>query len=129
GVAITRNGTSLASGCADGTVRLWAAATGAVVTTLAGHASRVTGVAIAPDGNWLATSSSDKTARLWDTAKVAAFANLSLDVLRSTTYLPVGMRSAAWSPDGLRLALAGGDGTVHVSDAKTGATLQSFTAH
>ena len=55
-VAIAPDGSWLATGGDDGTVRIWDAATGQHRATLAGHTGAVTAVAIAPDGTWLATA-------------------------------------------------------------------------
>ena len=54
-VAIAPDGTWLATGGDDGTVRTWAA-DGTPRATLTGHDGPVNAVAIAPDGTWLATA-------------------------------------------------------------------------
>ena len=63
-VAIAPDGTWLATGGDDGTVRTWAA-DGTPRATLTGHDGRVYAVAIAPDGTWLATGGGDGTVRIW----------------------------------------------------------------
>jgi WD40 repeat protein len=63
-VAIAPDGTWLATGGGDGTVRAWAA-DGTPRATLTGHDRWVTAVAIAPDGTWLATGGNDRTVQIW----------------------------------------------------------------
>ena len=67
-MAIAPDGTWLASGSDDGSVRIWDPATGQQRATLAGHTGAVRAVAIAPDGTWLATGGDDGSVRIWDPA-------------------------------------------------------------
>ena len=66
-MAIAPDGTWLATGSQDGTVRTWAA-DGTPRATLTGHDGPVNAVAIAPDGTWLttaATAGADGAVRIW----------------------------------------------------------------
>lgn len=66
-VAVSPRGGRVASGGADGTVRLWSTRTHRQIgRTLRGHDDRVNDVAFSPDGRLLASASDDGTARLWD---------------------------------------------------------------
>jgi WD40 repeat protein len=76
GVAFSPRGDLIATASWDQTARIWDAATGACLATLAGHAGTVEAVAFSPSGALLATVSSDATARLWDAASGAHLATL-----------------------------------------------------
>src|SRR5439155_649285 len=76
-VAFSPDGTRVLTGSEDETARLWDAATGKAVATLAGHTDRVTAVAFSPDGAHILTGSWDNTARLWEAATGKAVATLT----------------------------------------------------
>ncbi|KAK3309561.1 WD40-repeat-containing domain protein [Chaetomium strumarium] len=65
-VRISPDGRWIASASADGTAKIWDAATGAHLNTLVGHMAGVSCLAWSPDSNTLATGSDDKAIRLWD---------------------------------------------------------------
>ena len=66
GVALSADGTVLASGDEAGTIILWDVATGQQLSQIAGHTGGITGLVFSADGKQLASSSLDGTARLWD---------------------------------------------------------------
>ena len=112
-LAVSPDGTIVATSGYDGMIRLWDAETGKLVRVLVGHDSYVHGVAFSPDGRYLASAGSyDYTVRVW-----AVRSGLPLKVFK-------GMRDAplvvAWSPDGSLLA-AGTVESGYVSIWKMGA--------
>jgi WD40 repeat protein len=56
----------LASGCSDGTIRLWDPASGSCSAVFEGHQGGVRALAVLGDGR-LASGSNDMTIRIWDT--------------------------------------------------------------
>jgi eukaryotic-like serine/threonine-protein kinase len=82
-LAISPDGTVLASASQDGTAKLWNVGTAQLRHTLRGHAGEVNCVAFAPDGKELATASDDRTVRFWDPVsgrEHSALALLGFDV-------------------------------------------------
>ena len=65
-VSFSPDGSTLASGSWDATIRLWDARTGNHIRTLSGHTALVHSVSFSPDGSTLASGSGDGTGLLWE---------------------------------------------------------------
>ena len=65
-LALSDDGSLLASGAADGTLRLWDWRRGKPMAVMAGHAGRLRSLAFAADGEQLASIGDDATLRAWD---------------------------------------------------------------
>ena len=107
------DGTRLASGGFDGTIRLWDTATGEELRILRGHENQVLTVMFTPDSTLLVSNGDDETIRLWDVAT-----GEEVDIL----YGHVGAaRSLAMSPDGtLLVSYAYGDDAIRLWNIATG---------
>ena len=65
-VSFSPDGSTLASGSWDDTVRLWDVVTGSEIRVLKGHTGFVRSVSFSPDGTTLASGSDDGTVLLWE---------------------------------------------------------------
>jgi cytochrome c len=148
-LAVSPDGTTLASASWDQTVRLWPLAGGAP-RVLDGHTQNVNGVAFAPDGRTLVSVSYDQSLRIWPLAGSASPVVVTMPVPLNAVAIgsdgeiaaggadgrlyflkPDGARageaaagprpviSIATSPDGALVAAAGIGGTVAVIDRRT----------
>jgi len=115
------DGSQLASGSFDHTVRVWDAASGRQLHTLEGHTDGIGSVEWSPDGSQLASGSRDHTVRVWDAA--------SGRLLHMLEGHGGGVYSMKWSPDGSRLASGSHDHTVRVWDAASGRLLHMLEGH
>ena len=66
-MAVSPDGTLVATAHEDHTVKVWDAATGTRKAEYQGHRDIGTGVAFAPDGRTLATANGDGTVKVWPT--------------------------------------------------------------
>ena len=73
-LSFSPDGSRLASGSYDETVRLWDGATGVPIVALRGHPGAVTSLSFSPDGSQLNSGSDDNVIRLWDCATGAPIA-------------------------------------------------------
>ena len=114
------DGARLLSAGKDGSLRLWDAASGEQLRTLAGHEGPVRSCAWSPDGTRLLSAGMDGTLRLWD-----ATTGEQLRTLRGHEGL---VWSCTWSPDSARLLSAGDDGTLRLWKADSGKPLKLWLA-
>ena len=66
GVSFSPDGTKVASGSNDETVKLWDVTSGECLQTLEGHFDDVNSVSFSPDGTKVASGSYDKTIKTWE---------------------------------------------------------------
>ncbi|KFZ18715.1 hypothetical protein V501_01058, partial [Pseudogymnoascus sp. VKM F-4519 (FW-2642)] len=120
-IAFSPDGTQIASGSADKTIKLWDARTGDLQNTLAGHSALIWAVAFSPDGKQIASGSDDKTIKLWDTrtgGRQKTLAGHSGSVW-----------AVAFSPDGKQIASGSWDMTIKLWNARTGSCQKTLAGH
>ncbi|MBI4660957.1 MAG: hypothetical protein HY735_19155, partial [Verrucomicrobia bacterium] len=106
--AFAPDGKTLLSGSRDQTLKLWEAASGKELRTLAGHKEAVWACAFAPDGKTLLSGSRDQTLKLWEAASGKELHTFDLG------WIP---RGIAFSPQQRGLvAVANANGTVTLFD-------------
>src|SRR5262249_56827200 len=79
GVAYGPDGKLVSTGSADGTARLWNAATGQLIHILRAHSGGVFATRFSADGGRLATLGADRAVRIWDVGtgeELQAFADV-----------------------------------------------------
>lgn len=109
-LAFAPDGSMLATGSSDGTLKLWASSDvmrdADLIHTLKGHTGAVRAVRFSPHGSRIASGGSDGTLRLWDVTSGQEIAVLGDG--------DAAIHGIAWSPDGSRIATAAADGVVRV---------------
>jgi WD40 repeat protein len=117
-LAFSPDGKTLASGGWDSVIRLWEVDTAKQTVTLKGHGGYISALVLSPSGEVLASAGArDRTVRLWEvrTGKgVATFRH------------PDAVTSAAFFPDGKKLASASEDGTITIWEVATGRAVATF---
>ncbi len=114
-IALSPDGSRLATGLRDGTVELIDTATGQRIGPgLQGHTGGIWDLDFGPNGRWLASAGADGSIRLWDVASGQSTKLGEIDDV---------VMALCFSPSGATLASANGDGTVRLWDVARGIPL------
>ncbi|MBD2460341.1 hypothetical protein H6G89_04720 [Oscillatoria sp. FACHB-1407] len=120
-VAFSPDGTRLATGEADGNIRLWNVADGQLLLTLESYSNLIWSISFHPNGSQLASSSTDHIVRIWDIET-----GQCIRTFEGHTSLVWGV---AWSPDGHSLASGSEDSTIRLWNVHTRACLITLQGH
>jgi WD40 repeat protein len=113
---------------ADKTVKVWNIADGKLLRTIAAHEGPVAGVGISGDGAKIASAGADKKVKLWTLAGPADGKEEKPHVID----LPAAPEALAFSPNGLRVAVAlpGAKGSaLRVYDTASGKEMLALDGH
>jgi RNA polymerase sigma factor (sigma-70 family) len=123
-VKFSRDGKTVASASADGTIKLWDVKTGQHAGTL-NAGTPVPCLAFSPDGRILASGSHNSTVTLWDvrTGKIIATFQAATD------NVPIIIQTVAFSPDGKTLAASGENWTIKLWDVSTRKLITTIIGH
>lgn len=102
------------AGSLDDTVRVWDPESGQLVTTLSGNDFGVWSVAWSPDSHTLAAGNNDGAILFWEVDDDGRF-SLEDSLRRHLNWIA----DLSWSPDGSRIASAGADNRVLITDLAT----------
>jgi WD40 repeat protein len=120
-LALSPDGTMLASGGYDESVRIWRLADRRQIGMLQGHGGTVWTLAWSPDGQWIATGSEDKMIRIWRAR--------DLSLVHSLRGHELNIWSVRFSPDSRLLASGSFDHSIRLWDVAAGRLVRRLAGH
>jgi WD40 repeat protein len=125
-IAVSPDGTLLASGSRDQSIKIWGRHTGKLIHTIAkgsrwgrdGHAAPVRGLVFTQDAQTLISGGEDGTVWLWDVPR-----QMPIGMLPAHSW---GVTAIALSPDDRLLAVGSADGAIQLWDLARRERLQSL---
>jgi WD40 repeat protein/tRNA A-37 threonylcarbamoyl transferase component Bud32 len=120
-VDFSPDGTMIASGSWDHSVKLWRVSDGMLLHKLKDHASNIENVAFSPDGTMVASASWDKTVKLWNVRDGS--------LIRTLEGHDREVYQVDFSPDGTMVASGSLDYTVKLWNVRTGELIRTLDDH
>ncbi|MBW4687311.1 MAG: NACHT domain-containing protein [Komarekiella atlantica HA4396-MV6] len=120
-VTFSRNGQLLATGDANGEIRLWQVINGQQLLLYQGHTNKVWSIAFNASDTTLVSASEDQTLKIWDVQ--------SGECLKTLLGHTDRIWSVAFSPQGHTIASASEDQTVKIWDVQSGECLKTLSGH
>jgi len=117
-VAVSSDGTRIATGSYDKTMRIWGATNGRCLFQCSGHKERVFKVCWSPDGKRLASISDDKSVRFWDAAT-----GKCLKICKGHQELPTAL---GWSHNGQFISTGDIVGNIFIWDTNKGKCIRNI---
>jgi WD40 repeat protein len=116
-IAISRDGTMLATAGDDRIVRIWDVASFRLLRLISGHTAEIYSVAFSRDGKYLASASLDGTVRIWDAQTFALIQKFDTNEGNG----PVEQYAVEFDPSGIPRYVnsAGADGNVWIWDLQS----------
>ncbi|KAL4864042.1 hypothetical protein BDV12DRAFT_205946 [Aspergillus spectabilis] len=131
-ITFSPDGKQIASGSADGIIKLWDTVTGSLLHTLSDHYERITAMAFLPDSKLLMSGAYDSSVKLWDTTTGDRQAWLYLEGPDKRDGGPRMPHALAFSADRKQIAAVGydhDDEFIMLFDAATGDLQKILTDH
>jgi len=119
-IAYSPDGSVLASGAADGTIKFWDIKSGRLKRTLKAHSDSVEALSYSADSKILASSSSDGSIKLWEVK--------SGQLKQKFEGVGEWVKVLSYSPDGLVLAFESYN-TIKLLNVKSGQVMQTLEGH
>ena len=122
-VAFSPDGTTIATGSSDNSIRLWDSNTGEHIKTLEGHTDALHSVAFSPDGKTLISGDQARSLLVWDLDSGKVLKTLKHSwVVRTVDFSPDGKTFASgdWLGGGPSLKLWNTDGNEPVHELQAG---------
>ncbi len=118
-IVFSPDGSILAAGLSNGTIKLWDLKTYKLIDILEGHTGPIYSVVFSPDGKILASASKDTTIRLWNVKTRKKIKELI------GHERPV--RSISFNKDGMVLVSGSFDATIRLWNVETGKSIGIFS--